>query len=263
MELIVLSDATGNLGEYFVRDVISQFPKQIFELKVFSFVDGVGGLSKVFGQLEGKQPILFHAILGDKEKKFIREHAIKKGWHEYDLMGPAIKFLEKASHQKACLNLKALHELNRDYDQRISAINFTVEHDDGLSKRTLEQADIVLMGVSRTSKTPTSIYLANRGYKVANVPIVVGTTFHEEIQKYPQLRVVGLTIDPEKLLRVRKVRCEQENIPNGSYLDESAIKEEIRQAYLFFLKIGCPIVDVTSRAVEETAAVILEELCLR
>lgn len=172
-------------------------------------------------------------------------------------------FLESTTHLKPHQNLDSLHELNQEYDQRIAAINYTVEHDDGLSGPTLEKADIVLLGISRTSKTPTSIYLANKGYKVANIPIVQGSNLHERVKKYPQLRVVGLTIDPEKLTQVRKGRAKQENIPNSDYTNASSIEEEVKAALNFFLEIGCPIIDVTNHAVEETAALILKALELR
>ncbi len=261
--IALLSDSTGNLGEYFVRALMSQFPKNAFRFRVYSFIKDSEELKLLFRELMPQNPIIFHTTVFGHMKESIRDLSKKNGCPEFDLTGGAMKFLEGAIQLQAHANLDALHELNQEYDQRIAAINYTVEHDDGLSGPTLEKADIVLMGISRTSKTPTSIYLANKGYKVANIPIVVGSAHHEMIKKYPRLRVVGLTIDPEKLIEVRQRRAEQENIPRSDYTNRSAIEEEIKTAMLFFLELGCPIINVTNHAVEETAALILKALEMR
>ncbi len=261
--IALLSDSTGNLGEYFVRALISQFPPNSFDLRVFSFIKDKSEVEHIFQKLESQTPVIFHTTLFSEMKKKIRAMAKSRGWPEYDLTGGAMKFLEKTTHQKAFSDLHAVHELNQEYERRITAINFTVEHDDGLSGSTLAEADIALAGVSRTSKTPTSIFLANKGYKVANIPIILGSTLHEKIKKYPLLRVVGLTINADRLQEIRKRRMEQTHIFESDYFAAEAIDEELKIARLFFAEIGCPVIDVTHHAVEETAALVLNALHLR
>ncbi len=261
--IALISDSTGNLGEYFVRALMSQFPQENFDLRVFSFIEDKQELGLICDQLAMLEPVIFHTTLSRSIKKTIRNMAKARGWHDYDLTGGGMRFLERSCHLKARPNLKALHKLNQEYDRRIAAINFTVEHDDGLSLKTLQEADIVLMGVSRTSKTPTGIYLANKGYKVANIPIVNGSTFQERIKQYPHLRLVGLTIKPDKLLQVRQRRALQENIPISDYLDPFHIEQELKIAQRLFAELGCPVIDVTHHAIEETAALVLKALHLR
>ena len=136
-------------------------------------------------------------------------------------------------------------------------------HDDGLNMETIRQADIVLLGVSRTSKTPTSIYLAYKGYKVANVPLIKGLPLPEDILKRHIRKIVALTIEADKLRDIRLKRAEEDRNPGHAYTDLNSIQEELRWSYSLFMEWGCPIVDVTHHAVEETAALVLKALCLR
>ncbi|MEN3975347.1 pyruvate, water dikinase regulatory protein [Emcibacter sp. SYSU 3D8] len=149
------------------------------------------------------------------------------------------------------------HEMNAEYFGRIEAMGFTMAHDDGLRTDDLHQADIILLGVSRTSKTPTGIYLANRGLKVANIPIVPGVSLPEELDGLKRPLIVALTVSPDRLVHIRRTRMRALSEPEDTaYADPEAVTEEITAARRLYLKRGWPIIDVTRRSIEETAAAI-------
>lgn len=261
--IVLLSDSTGDLGERMIRALISQFPSKCFTFRVYRFIASIEDLEKIFFSLNKERPILFHTVIHNDFKKAILLFSKKHKLDAFDMTGKALEFLEKASGLKSKPNLKNLHELNQEYEQRISALSFTVGHDDGLNPLNIAEADIVLIGVSRTSKTPTSIYLANRGYKVANIPLVPGVVLPDTLKTMLKRHVVGLTIDPEKLREIRLRRAQQEKIPGQDYSDLNKIKHELSAAELLFSELKCPVIDVTHHAVEETAAMVLKVLDLR
>lgn len=261
--LVLISDSTGDLGERFLRAMITQFPKGAFILRVFSFVQRPSDLPVIFDALHGDKPIIFHTVLFAEFKKHIAAIAKKEKCPVYDLTGNAMDFLERTSNLKGAPDALALHELNQEYEQRINSLDFTVGHDDGLNTRSLREAQIVLLGVSRTSKTPTSIYLAYKGFRTANIPLIKGMTLPPELLESSHPGVVGLTIDPEKLREIRIRRAHHDRIPGDSYTDHETIVDEVRWARALFTKLGCPVVDVTNHAVEETAALVLKALHLR
>jgi regulator of PEP synthase PpsR (kinase-PPPase family) len=260
--LALLSDSTGDLGERIIRALISQFPPKAFTFRVYSFISDAD-VSKIISVIKHDKAILFHTVIHDEMKKKIHNLAKEYGLEDFDITGGALKFLEKVSGLTSQPNLKSLHELNPEYDQRIAALSYTVAHDDGMGAASLDKADIILTGVSRTSKTPTGIYLANKGFKVGNVPIVKGIPFHEGIKGNLIKHLVGLTIEPSKLRNIRLMRAQQERIPGPNYYDVEKIKEELTYAQNIFLELGCPIIDVTNHAVEETAALVQKVLHLR
>ena len=217
-------------------------------------------LIKPYNTLKTLNPILFHTTIHQSLKDRIERFALQQDFPVYDLTGNVAAFLEEASGLDAQPNAEALHELNRDYDKRINALDFAVEHDDGLREKTLQDADIVLLGVSRTSKTPTSIYLAHKGYRVANVPIVPAIPVPDLARKDLEGRIVGLTIQPERLANIRQHRAEHDGIPGTDYTSIETICRELEFANRLFLRIHCPVIDVTNHAVEETGALVLKAL---
>jgi hypothetical protein len=261
--IVVLSDSTGELGERIVRALTSQFPKESFEFKVFSFIEKDRELDRIFRDIKSAKPIIFHTTIFKDMKMKIVALAKKNRLAVHDLTGGAMIFLEKASGLKSKIDPASLHELNQEYEERIRSLSFTVEHDDGLGESSWEEADIVLLGVSRTSKTPTSIFLANKGYKVANIPIVKEVPVYEKLKKHPRIRAVGLIIDPFKLREIRLKRAIEKKIPGSDYTGLRSIEEELKLSHNLFLELGCPIVDVTNHAIEETAALVLKALHLR
>lgn len=261
--IALISDSTGNLGERMILALASQYPKKSFRYRVYSFVRENNDLSAIFNTMAPATTIVFHTVLRTELKNYIDQECSKRKIPQLDLTGPAMTFLEKTSGIKPSYKPDRLHELDSTYEKRISALTYTVEHDDGLGLNTLAEADIVLLGVSRTSKTPTSIFLANQGFMVANIPLVKGFDITSKKSILKTLKVVGLVIDPRKLQDIRLKRADAENIPGQNYIDLRSIHDELRAARSLYDELKCPIIDVSNRAIEETAALILKELRLR
>lgn len=262
-EIILMSDSTGDLGERMIRALISQFPKGTFTVRILSFLNNPDAVTNFFQRCVPETTILFHTIMSADMKSQISDLSMKRKVPAYDLTGGAMNFLEKASGLKHHPSPEMLHELNSEYDRRIEALGFTVEHDDGLGMGSLNLADIVLLGPSRVSKTPTSIFLANKGFKVGNIPLIKGFNAEDFIGLRPRPKFAGLLIKPYKLREIRLRRATEEKIPGEDYTDLRSIEEELKQAHLLYLELNCPIVDVTDHAVEETAALVLKALRLR
>ena len=180
----------------------------------------------------------------------------------FGILGNLILNFSKLLNQKATHTPSAQHVLDSEYYKRIEAIQFSMSHDDGMKTEDVRNADIILLGVSRTSKTPTSIYLANRGYKTLNIPLVTGQEIPAVLKKEPDnFCVIGLTVEPSRLSDIRSNRLEimkEVNIPN--YSDLEFIKDEIDNSKKLFKKYGWPMIDVTRKSVEETAASVIKIL---
>ena len=195
-----------------------------------------------------------------KHAKFISSESEKKAVPCFGILGNLILTFSKLLNQKATHTPSAQHVLDDDYYDRIEAIQFTMSHDDGKKAADSEQADIILLGVSRTSKTPTSMYLANRGFKTINIPLVMSQEIPEKIKKNrTNVCVVGLYADPDRLSDIRRNRVaimSENKIP--TYTDLESIKNEIEDSKNLFKKYGWPTIDVTRKSVEETAASIIK-----
>jgi regulator of PEP synthase PpsR (kinase-PPPase family) len=201
-----------------------------------------------------------YTIVDDGLAKFLSKKSSEKKIHCFGVLGNLILNFSKLLNQQASHVPSGQHALNEEYYERIEAIQFTMNHDDGNLLEELDKADLILLGVSRTSKTPTSIYLANKGFKTSNIPLVNENSIPESLKKNPKMAcVVGLTSEAERLVDIRKNRMitlkERENT---SYTDVQKIKEEVESAKKTFAKYKWPTIDVTRKSVEETAASIIK-----
>ncbi len=260
--IYLLSDSTGELAERFTNALITQFPSSQFVLEKFNFIENPLQVLGVLQQVEedGKR-ILFHTVLSPKLKSFIERECRKRGVPSYDLTGPPTDFMAKNFHAKPVWNLRSIHRMDEAYDKRIDAIEFTMSHDDGAGEATIQRAQIILVGPSRTSKTPTSIYLALKGYRVANISLI------EQVGDMPVLsriegdpRVIAFAIDPLKLREVRLVRATEFGSQADNYTDLRAISREVNWARELYRKYRWKTVDVTHRAIEETAAIVMRSI---
>jgi len=192
--------------------------------------------------------------------KYLATVSDKKKIPCFGVLGNLILNFSKILNQKASHEPSGQHELNDEYYKRIEAIQFTMNHDDGNLINNIDQSDIILIGVSRTSKTPTSIYLANRGFKTSNIPLVNENSLPEKIKKNPKTTcIIGLHTDPERLVDIRKNRMNTlKETKNIQYTNIEKIKKEVDNAKITFKKYGWPSVDVTRKSVEETAASIIK-----
>ena len=258
--LHLVSDSTGETLHGVARACVAQFEGVDAREKFWNLVRNETHLERVMRGIEEQPgPVLFTIVNRDLRrqlKDFCR-----------DMKVPCVPVLEPTMRELSSyldVRSRALpglqHQMNEEYFDRIEAVDFTLQHDDGRDLDNLEEADVILLGVSRTSKTPTCIYLANRGIKAANIPIVPGVDIPDSALTHTGPLYIGLTESPDRLEAVRKNRLETElsnGLKDNKYLEKDSIVEEVRAARRLFSSHGWPVIDVTKRSVEETSAEIL------
>ena len=256
----LISDSTGETLDRIFLSLKSQFAKFEYEKKEFAFVRTEQQIDKIIKECsELENSIILYTIVETKLAKYISYISQKNNIPCFGILGNLILNFSKLLNQKAIHKPSAQHVLDDEYYRRIEAIQFTMYHDDGKKLDDIAKADIVLLGVSRTNKTPTSIYLANRGYKTINIPLVLDQKIPDDLKSNNKTCVIGLVADPERLADIRRNRVaimKDNNIKE--YTNLNAIKEEVTKSKQLFNKYKWPIIDVTRRSVEETAASILK-----
>ena len=259
----LISDSTGETLERIFLSLKSQFSNFEYNKKDFVFVRTEQQIDKIIDEcLNNKNSIILYTIVGIKLAKYIAKKSEENNIPCFGILGNLILNFSKLLNQKAIHKPSAQHVLDDDYYKRIEAIQFTMSHDDGKKTDDIENSDVVLLGVSRTSKTPTSIYLANRGFKTINIPLVTNYEIPEKLkQRNLKTCVIGLYADPQRLSDIRRNRVAIMNDKKiTNYTDMEAIKKEVDDSKLLFKKYNWPIIDVTRKSVEETAASILKIL---
>ncbi len=257
----VVSDSIGETADYVVRAAASQFNAEGVEIRRVSYVESAADIDAVISQAREIRSIIVFTIIVPHLRDTLREKAAAARIPAVDIMGPTMEAMAGLMSTPPKLQPGLVHRLDEEYFRRIEAVEFAVKYDDGKDPKGLLKADIVLIGVSRTSKTPVSMYLAHRRYKVANLPLVPETSLPEELFRIPPGKVVGLTIRPQELHRIRRERLKAIGLDAGSsYADPRRIMEELEYAESVFSEIGCAVVDVTNKAVEETATTVLDIL---
>jgi regulator of PEP synthase PpsR (kinase-PPPase family) len=262
MVLHILSDSTGNLAQHMVTAVLTQFPEGRFRVRRHNFLQNEAAINSAMDEVAKMPGLVIHAVVSPAAKAVIERRCREIGVVCHDLTGPFVTFLTRESWTPQRPDVQRLHDVSDEYHQRINALEFTLEHDDGLRVETVGEADIVLTGVSRTSKTPTSIYLAQQGYRVANVPLTLGVEPPAQLMQMRPGKVVGLVIDPRQLVEIRTTRLHQWHMSSTEYNDEDVVAREVAWTRQLFAGKGWPILDVTGRAVEETAARVINLLGL-
>jgi len=257
----LVSDSTGETLDRIFLSLKSQFTNFEYEKKEFAFVRTEQQIDKILKECSKlENSIILYTIVEIKLAKYISESSEKNKVPCFGILGNLILSFSKLLNQKAIHKPSAQHVLDEEYYKRIEAIQFTMSHDDGKKLDDIVKADIVLLGVSRTSKTPTSMYLANRGYKTANIPLIMDQKIPEKLKsKNNKTCIIGLVADPERLADVRRNRVaimKETNIKE--YTDLNFIKEEINRSKKLFTKYNWPTIDVTRKSVEESAASILK-----
>ena len=218
-------------------------------------------LDRIVPQLKANPGLVLFTLVNDEARRRLEEACATAGLPAVPILDRITQALEQALGQQAHGRPGRQHTMDKAYFDRVEAIQFTIAHDDGLNWENWEEADIVLAGVSRSSKTPTSIYLANRGYKVANIPLVVESPPPQKLFELKRPMVVGLTTAPERLVQIRRNRLLTLNEKTQTaYVDNERVKNEVSLARRMFADNGWPVIDVTRRSIEETAAAIIK-LC--
>jgi len=259
--IYLISDSTGETLDRIFLALKAQFENFDYKINQFSFTRTETQIKKIIENAEtNKNSIILYTIVNNKLAKFLTEESNKKKIPCFGVLGDLILNFSKLLNQKASHEPSGQHVLNKEYYDRIEAIQFTMNHDDGNNIKDIEKSDIVLLGVSRTSKTPTSIYLANRGYKTSNIPLVNEKSIPEKMTKLVfKSCVVGLTTEADRLFEIRKNRLTSlKESDNTEYINIDEIKKELESSKKIFRKNNWPTIDVTRKSVEETAASIIK-----
>jgi regulator of PEP synthase PpsR (kinase-PPPase family) len=264
--IFILSDGTGETASTMIRAALVQYADENINIVRCKNVRTEEQIDALIEDVYARKGIIVFTMVSPQMSRKVIETAAQKGLNAVDLMGPLLLALNNFfGHTSPGHTAGLLRAVDEQYFKRIEAIEFTVKHDDGKTLSHIDQADIVLVGVSRTSKTPLSIFLSHKGWKVANIPLVLNTPLPEELFKIDQRRIVGLTIDPTSLIRIRKKRLEKfGQDPGGDYANMATIQNEIEYAaQIFKQNRRWPVFDVTDRALEETAAEIVRVVASR
>ncbi|AAZ21166.1 pyruvate, water dikinase regulatory protein [Candidatus Pelagibacter communis] len=260
-QIYLISDSTGETLDRVFLAIKAQFKNIKYDVKSYFFTRTENQVSKIMDEAKkNDNAIILYTIVDTSLAKFLANKGDEKKIPCFSVLGNLIMNFSKLLNQKASHVPSGQHALNEEYYERIEAIQFTMAHDDGNLVEDVDKADLILLGVSRTSKTPTSIYLANRGYKTLNIPLVNEQSIPESLKKNPKLScVVGLTTEPQRLVDIRKNRMNAlKEKENTNYTNINKIEKEINEAKKTFIKYKWPTIDVTRKSVEETAASIIK-----
>ena len=260
-QIYLISDSTGETLDRIFLALKAQFKNIEYKVHSYSFTRTENQILKILEDAKkNENPVILYTIVDNNLAKYLGNVSDKKKIPCFGVLGNLILNFSKILNQKASHEPSGQHALNDEYYERIEAIQFTMSHDDGNLINEVEQSDIILVGVSRTSKTPTAIYLANKGFKTSNIPLVNENSLPIKLKNNPQLTcVVGLNTEPERLVDLRKNRMNTlKETENKSYTNIENIKKEIAIAKKTFQKYKWPSIDVTRKSVEETAASIIK-----
>lgn len=259
--LHLLSDSTGNLPNHMLGAFLTQFPRGTLRVKLTTFLNTSDKLRAAVAAISSG--VVFHALVSDDFKAIVRSHCEENRLPCCDLTGDFIEFIARSTGVRPTADVGALHEVSDQYQSRIDALEFTLAHDDGLGLETLHEADVVLAGISRTSKTPTSILLGQQGYRVGNVALAIQVPPPSQLLALPKEKVIGLLVDPIRLQEVRQSRGKEWRMGEDDYVDIEHIQREVLWSRKLFNSMGWRTLDVTASAIEETAARIVTLAKLR
>jgi [pyruvate, water dikinase]-phosphate phosphotransferase / [pyruvate, water dikinase] kinase len=258
LNLHLVSDSTGETLEMIANAAIAQFEDADVSRHFWPMVRSRQHLDRIVPELADNPGLVLFTLVNPETRSRLEEHCRHLGLPAVPVLDQVTEALEVQLGQEAHGRPGRQHLMDENYFKRVDAIQYTIAHDDGVGHEDWEQADIVLAGVSRSSKTPTSIYLANRGYKVANIPLVVESPPPDNLFRLGHPLVVGLTTAPERLVQIRRNRLLTLNEgTETSYVDNEKVKAEIKYARRMFADNGWPVIDVTRRSIEESAAAII------
>lgn len=257
-EITICSDSVGETAEAVVRATIRQFDGHHVATKRIGHIKSEDEIKAILESAAERGGFVAYTLVQPELRETMKEEAMRLGVRAVDIMGPMMEaFIETwgdAPKRKPGL----LHLMDEDYFRRVEAVEFAVKCDDGRDTSALLKAQLVLIGISRTSKTPLSIFLAHKGIKVTNLPLVPEVKPPKELFLVPGNRIVGLTMDAEKLYKIRTERLKAVGLPFGAkYATMERIQEELNYAHALMKQVDCPIINVTDKAIEETAGIIM------
>lgn len=259
LNLHLLSDSTGETLEMIAKAALAQFDDPDVTRHFWPMVRSKQHLDRIMEEFKANPGLVLYTLANPETRARLEERCRTLGLPHVAALDGVMQALEERLGQEAHSRTGARHVMDEAYFDRVDAIQFTIAHDDGIGWEAWEEADIVLAGVSRTSKTPTSIYLANRGFKVANIPLVVESPPPTSLFQLRHPMVVGLTTAPKRLIQIRRNRLLSLNEKaETAYVDEERVEKEVAFARRMFADNGWPVIDVTRRSIEETAAAVIK-----
>lgn len=257
--VFVVSDSLGETADFVARAAASQFDGGNVEIRRIPYVADKEDIEEIFKEALNYNSIITYTVMIRELREMIESLSREKKIPCVDLLGPTVKAIASATGLMPKMETGLLRKLDEEYFRRVEAIEFAVKYDDGKDPRGLKSADLVLIGVSRTSKTPVCMYLAHKKIKAANMPLVPEVAPPEELFQIPARKIVGLTIRPQLLNEIRQERLKALGLTSGAdYANPNRIIRELEYAEGIFKRIGCTVIDVTNRAIEETAGRLLE-----
>ncbi|HEY0827740.1 MAG TPA: pyruvate, water dikinase regulatory protein [Bacilli bacterium] len=256
--IYVCSDSVGETAEAVARATMRQFDTHEVSIKRIGHIKHEEEIRGIVEQASISGGYVAYTLVQPELREVMKEEAIRLSVRAVDIMGPMMQAFIDTFHDSPKRKPGLLHEMDEDYFRRVEAIEFAVKFDDGRDARGLLQAQVVLIGVSRTSKTPLSIFLAHKGFKVANLPLMPEVKPPAELYLVPSSRIIGLTMNAEHILKIRTERLKAVGLPYGSkYATLERIIEELEYAHALMKNVGCTVINVTDKAIEETAGIIM------
>ena len=256
-QIYVVSDSLGETAESVAKATISQYDADI-EIHRVPFVRHSDQIEKIINDAAAQGAVICHTLVSRELRDHFEQQNKKKNVRYVDILGPMMDMVTEESGVSPRMKPGIIHRLDEEYFKKVEAIEFAVRYDDGKNPAGFKKADIVLVGVSRTSKTPLSMYMAHKKYKVANLPLVPEVQLPHEIFEVPPYRLIGLIIDPYKLNSIRSERMKALGFSGtANYTDIDRIEDELAYAKEVMRQLHCPVIDVSNKAIEETASRIM------
>lgn len=257
--IIICSDSLGETADAVVRATLRQFDANQIKTKRFSHISNEDDVRSVVEQAHLQEAFIAYTLVQPELREMMKRESIRMGVRTVDIMGPMMQAVIDTFNDHPLSKPGLLHRMDEHYFRRVEAVEFAVKYDDGRDARGIVQAEIILIGVSRTSKTPLSIFLAHKGYKVANLPLVPEVKPPVELFSIPKHKIFGLTTEADHLLRIRTERLKSLGLAqHAKYATPSRILEELEYADDLMKKLGCNVIDVSNKAIEETAGLIID-----
>lgn len=257
--LYILSDSIGETAEQVAKAALSQFEEDAFHVVRLPRVSSRGQLEGVVRGAVREDCVFLYTLADTRLREVMRRVSVEKDVMAIDIMGPVVEALAGSVHRAPAWKAGAVRRTDAGYFERVEALDFAVQHDDGRNIEEFDQSDIVLIGVSRTSKTPLSMYLAFKGYRVANVPLVPGVEVPPQLYEIDRRRIFGLLIDAELLTEIRRARFHDMEPYAMKYADREAVHLELQESKAVMRRIGCLVLNSGGRAIEETAQEIIQQ----
>lgn len=257
--IYVVSDSIGETADQIVKATVSQFKDVEYNVKRFSYISNTTQIEDIINDAKKEKAIIVFTVVIPEIRQRLIESAEIHNISIVDIMHSVISTFSELFHQTPAYEAGLIRRLDDKYFKKVEAIEFAVKYDDGKNVRGIKEADVVLVGVSRTSKTPLSMYLAHKNIKAANVPLVPEVPVADELFQIDKKKIIGLTTNPIKLNEIRQERLKALGLGNdANYASMERILKELDYAEEIMKKLGCPVIDVSAKAVEETASIIFE-----